>query len=454
MAKADLQNCKKALTSNVVWLQQRHTKKICRICVRPGAPLVDVETVDFDMVRLNDSISSEICEKCLNKLRVSYHFLDMCKKSTNILYGYVEKLQDSKNSQFDNCNLHVALEKLPEGELVDDEHTDVNRNIVDLFRKVSDVSNKISRRNSNLKRKQRITKGQRSYLLQQLLKTPKKDGRKSTSKMGHYHRSALRDILDFTINYKFSCEIGKQENRVQQRRNKSPLDNLVDFSENYFRRDFSEFKNHILCVIENQRFNEHRLSFSLDDDYGTQSESEQELEFENVVVEPDIEIKCEKSDYDYEGNNLFYSKQNKFGNLSLRHEISNWDFCVLSDSHRQCLLNCLETSFEEEDVIVKVEDPESAKCGQSLVIKKSGSALNESQVLDKKDLHGTSLANFQSSICRSPSSAVLLLDRTRNHPYINPMLKNQFLFRNFNCERCNKSFKSQGYLNAHVSKVH
>ncbi|KAH1024542.1 hypothetical protein HUJ05_004007 [Dendroctonus ponderosae] len=329
----------------------------------------------------DDSISSEICEKCLNKLRVSYHFLDMCKKSTNILYGYVEKLQDSKNSQFDNCNLHVALEKLPEGELVDDEHTDVNRNIVDLFRKVSDVSNKISRRNSNLKRKQRITKGQRSYLLQQLLKTPKKDGRKSTSKMGHYHRSALRDILDFTINYKFSCEIGKQENRVQQRRNKSPLDNLVDFSENYFRRDFSEFKNHILCVIENQRFNEHRLSFSLDDDYGTQSESEQELEFENVVVEPDIEIKCEKSDYDYE------------------------------DSHRQCLLNCLETSFEEEDVIVKVEDPESAKCGQSLVIKKSGSALNESQVLDKKDLHGTSLANFQSSICRSPSSAVLLLDR-------------------------------------------
>ncbi|XP_019759472.2 uncharacterized protein LOC109537279 [Dendroctonus ponderosae] len=433
-------------------------EKICRICVRPGAPLVDVETVDFDMVRLSekleicanlaisdDSISSEICEKCLNKLRVSYHFLDMCKKSTNILYGYVEKLQDSKNSQFDNCNLHVALEKLPEGELVDDEHTDVNRNIVDLFRKVSDVSNKISRRNSNLKRKQRITKGQRSYLLQQLLKTPKKDGRKSTSKMGHYHRSALRDILDFTINYKFSCEIGKQENRVQQRRNKSPLDNLVDFSENYFRRDFSEFKNHILCVIENQRFNEHRLSFSLDDDYGTQSESEQELEFENVVVEPDIEIKCEKSDYDYE------------------------------DSHRQCLLNCLETSFEEEDVIVKVEDPESAKCGQSLVIKKSGSALNESQVLDKKDLHGTSLANFQSSICRSPSSAVLLLDRlvssypivskkvfspsnvrcrTRNHPYINPMLKNQFLFRNFNCERCNKSFKSQGYLNAHVSKVH
>lgn len=234
----------------------------------------------------------------------------MCKKSTNLIYGYVKKLQGSKNSQFDNCNLLVTLEKLPESVLADDErslkHTDVNRNEVNLMKKNSDVSHKINKRSSNLKRKPRITKGQRSYLLQQLLHRPKKDRQKSTAKSGNYDRGALKGILDFTRNYKFSYEIDKMEKLVQQNRNKSPLDKLADFSENYFRRDFSEFKNNIVCIIENHRLNECRLSFSSDDDYESQNESEHELDIEKVVVEPDIEIKCEKSDYDNEGNKILY----------------------------------------------------------------------------------------------------------------------------------------------------
>ncbi|KAJ8983775.1 hypothetical protein NQ317_000335, partial [Molorchus minor] len=42
--------------------------------------------------------------------------------------------------------------------------------------------------------------------------------------------------------------------------------------------------------------------------------------------------------------------------------------------------------------------------------------------------------------------------RTRDNPYINPLLKDQFLHRCFKCEKCNRYFKSPGYLKAHYSK--
>ncbi|XP_066156142.1 chromosome partition protein Smc-like isoform X2 [Euwallacea fornicatus] len=419
-------------------------EKLCRICVQTGAPVVDIETVDFDSVRLSeklqncanleiseDSISTAICEKCVNKLRVSYHFLNMCKKSTNIIQGYVDKLNfahDKYNTETvsnDNRGLAIAFR-----------NSELNVEIEKLSIESDNNLFESSIRNYSGKKKQRITKGQRCSLLQQLLNRPKRDADKSIiSCYPRYDhtKGGLKSIIDFTRNYEFTLD---KNSNIET----TPLDKLTAFSKNYFKRDFSEFRDHILDVIESEE------KFEYDSDFESQEEdflSEEEDgsvqdNIEEVVVEQDTKIKKEII-------------------------IGNND----EDEDSRCPLDYLETSFEEmAEVKNEPEEPEFEvedhmhDLNLNLRVKEDPA---------EKDFSLTKRLNLNSS------PAVKLLDRlvasypmnsrkvfsssnvrcrTRDHPYINPILKNQFLYRSFKCERCNRSFKSQGYLKAHTSKVH
>lgn len=461
-------------------------EKLCRICVQTDVSLVDINTVDFDSVRLSeklevcakmeiskDCISSDICEKCVNKLRVSYHFLDMCKKSTKIIQGYLEKLIGTENelkhyndySNFENSELNTVVEKLP----------NIKLEKLDIITE-PDEDGKSETENHTLnvlhssdhpirpcRKKQRITKEQRCSLLKRLLNRPKKERDKHVSAYRdntfNYDKGGLKNIIDFAKNYEFSFKLDKNSNIES-----TPLDKLTAFSTNYFRRDFTEFKNHILYIIENRDRFECGSIYSTDDEdlfSGSEMEDDNETReaqvgFEEVVVEPDIKIKNEIMD------------------------------CEEEES--QCPLDYLETSFEEEEVVkIKKEEQLSDSDNDQTCKSVNVSTFYHSSTPIKEengfsDHHSNSLdpfgnihSNYKNSLVINSSPAVKLLDklvstypmssrkvfktsnvrcRTRDQPYINPQLKDQFLYRSFRCDRCNRYFKSQGYLKAHTSKVH
>lgn len=214
----------------------------------------------------------------------------MCKKSSILLQGFVDKLNtnsDGKTSQ--KCELNIELDKLPTEQLTVQES--IEQSTVHTC--------KSNWRNSG-RRKQRITKVQRCSLLQQILNKPKKERDKSylQQKSFDYTKGGLKDIIDFTQNYEFSFNLDKNCNIEI-----APLDKLAAFSKNYFRRDFSDFKNHILYIIENQEQFEQCSNF--DSDECSLSESDlnaRDVSSEEIMVEPDIKVKKEfNDDFEDEG---------------------------------------------------------------------------------------------------------------------------------------------------------
>lgn len=219
----------------------------------------------------------------------------MCKKSTRILQGFVDKLTDSHDSKTSQkCELNIDIDELPATEqlTVQEESTEKTT--------VHTPKSKIYWKNSG-RRKQRITKVQRCSLLQQLLNKPKKERDKPflNQKTFDYTKGGLKNIIDFTQNYEFSLNLDKNCNIET-----TPLDKLAAFSKNYFRRDFSEFKNHILYIIENQEQFENCSNF--DSDECSESDlTARDVGSEEIMVEPDIKVKKEFNDeFDDEGEHL------------------------------------------------------------------------------------------------------------------------------------------------------
>ncbi|XP_030754551.1 uncharacterized protein LOC115881273 [Sitophilus oryzae] len=473
-------------------------EKICRICIQTGVPLVDLNMVDFDSVRLSEklqictkmviaqeTISSEICEKCVNKLRVSYHFQEMCNKSSKLIQSYLEKLtgeysctEEGKiQKDLEHSELNVEIEQIPKSEIRNFGYIEENEEEISEICINKDnilqpgYSGNLQYETSGCKRKQRITKQQRCSLLKQLLtpgNKPKKERDKTnyieTSSTIYYDKGGLKNIIDFTKNYTFSFKLDKNSNIES-----TPLDKLTAFSTNFFQRDFNDFQTHILHVIQNRDKYENISAFSTDDESETSdSEANNGIEkehthFEEVIVEPDIKIKSELEFDD-------------------------------DEEEDKCPLDYLETSFEEEEEMkIKKEDCQSDQETESLSKKMDHYSTPhhsnyyhspgiKNKILFHRSPHTFDLntvdlqlgePNF--SLSQDSSHSVKLLDRlvssyplssrkifspnnvrcrTRNNPYINPLLKDQFLFRSFKCELCNRYFKSQGYLKAHTSKVH
>ncbi|XP_018326895.1 uncharacterized protein LOC108738138 isoform X2 [Agrilus planipennis] len=100
--------------------------KFCRICIQTDRKLLDIESLDYDSIKLSEklktctqmviseeSLSTKICTSCIQKLRISYQFHSMCKKSTTILQHHLtELLRGCENldaDKFVNCESLVTL---------------------------------------------------------------------------------------------------------------------------------------------------------------------------------------------------------------------------------------------------------------------------------------------------------------------------------------------------------
>ncbi|EFA04192.1 hypothetical protein TcasGA2_TC014441 [Tribolium castaneum] len=374
--------------------------QFCRICIKTGVKLLDINTVDFDYVTFSEklescskmvinreSLSTQICLQCVKKLRMSYDFHNMCKQSTKILQGYLTELISASNKitpeSFVNSELRVTL-------------TPICKNA--------------------LKRK-RITKYQRCSLLKKLLLSRKNNIRKEKTprkkrEPKSVYKGGLRGIIDFTRNFDFGYKYDGNHNNCLLS-DATPLSRLHNFTNTFFLNNFAEFRNTILYIIENKD----NLSESDDDDDMFDSyipePGEPEVKSEEVVVEPDIKIKTE---YDYDDSET---------NFSCNYYVET----SYSDSEIK------KENFEVEDHPIKQEP-----------LDYNNEPQNSVQMLDKLvgDL-GQQRRAFSHHSVRC---------RTRGNPYINPKLKQQFQFKSFQCDKCSRYFKSPGYLKAHIAKIH
>lgn len=237
----------------------------------------------------------------------------MCKKSTKVIQGYLEKLTGNqtfikvseKDHCFENADLNVVIEHLSENKIDIDDDEDEDNDYDN--EGALNLSNDISHNDAlHSKRKQRITKQQRCSLLKQLL-TPGSKPKKERDKLLYFNnpfnfdKGGLKNIINFTKNYEFNFKLDKNSNNES-----TPLDKLTAFSTNFFQRDFTEFRTHILYIIENRDRFENLNSYWCDDDV---SDSEEDNTTENnnseeVIVEPDIKIKSEIMDCEEDEGNI------------------------------------------------------------------------------------------------------------------------------------------------------
>ncbi|XP_045471217.1 uncharacterized protein LOC123678286 [Harmonia axyridis] len=353
--------------------------KFCRICMRTNVELIDVESHDEDYIKLSqkleecttiviskESLSTKICTLCVKKLKVSYDFHKMCKKSSKLLQGILSELiSDSDkitNEIFTNSELTVTLLplKLPE-EVIQD----------------------------------RVIKSNGTSILKSLLSCKNISRRKTLDivKSNDLQRGGLRNIITFTRNFDFGYSESKE----------SSISKLVQFSEGFFKRDFSAFQRTVLYIIENSNYLDEE-----DEMLDTVPEEIKEIPFEEVVIEPDIKVKTEMFE-DYEDNENFKSPCNE----------------------------------KEEKVQIKNENVEMV----------DHDSLNNI-VCDNEFPFIEDLGYLNQLDCHRKFSQNSIRCRTRGNPYINPHLKKQFMLRSFQCKECPRYFKTPGYLKAHRAKVH
>lgn len=241
--------------------------KLCRICVQSKGNLVALDSQDFDKVSFSEKlqactrmvskteskvpssspyrffpqvfktqpeVSKEICSTCVYKLRISYEFFTMCKKSTNVLNTYVSKLVstpldiNSNVESFPNTNIIVSLAKAPTSP-----------------------------------RKKRIGKSERCAAIQKLLLHKNATDYQCSNDhclltvRNDKPRGGLKDLLSFTKSFDF----GYAQEPVEA----SPLNKLIEFSESFFYGDFQDYKKGILCVIESKK-QEEDVAYSEDSD--------------------------------------------------------------------------------------------------------------------------------------------------------------------------------------------
>ncbi|XP_056631294.1 uncharacterized protein LOC130441582 [Diorhabda sublineata] len=432
-----------------------YISKFCRICVQTNVELLDLDSLDFDKVKLSEklqlctrmvvtreSFSSEICLQCISKLRTSYQFLEMCKKSTKKFHDYYKTLlsmddneEDIKN--FVNTDLHVVVSPIE----VDSYYT-INDNIEE------------NETQSTREKRKRITKEQRCSLLKKLLSNPEHSKQTSTRSskkyMGFYTAPSesfiggLKSIINFTKNYEFGVGLDNLSYEA------TPLEKLTAFSNQFFRTDFSEFKNTILYIIENKD-NLCDSADSEDEEYVNITHQEETwhskisnkifkdcdemldeamhqnvkeetkeniVKFEEVIVEPDIKIKTEM---EYEEGECQLNDSLLDSKLQIKEESESNEYC--SNYTSSMNYNSDYTSTPP------------------LALEKLNSMMSLNNFV----------GNYQHKRNFSPNNVRC---RTRDNPYINPLLKQQFLYRSFKCDKCSRYFKSPGYLKAHHSKVH
>lgn len=419
-------------------------------------------SIDFlSQVINNESLSTEICMSCVQKLRVSYDFQNMCKQSSKVLQGYLAELLSVTNKitpeQFINSDLRVTLHPI----------TKLLRN-----------------------RKKRVSKEQRCSLLKKLLLKTKENAsdfennQQSNTKTtfekcnsNNNNKGGLRDLLNFTKNYDFGFEIDSYKNYDD-----SPLERLSDFSRNYFFTNSTDFKDQILCVIDSGSLTYDSEEEELIDILEHENINEiVSVKVEELIIEPDIKIKkeydfeCEdeenfESTYDY-SSSLVEVCYDSDTNVRIKQEPEH-DHYELSSN--KILKNSLETNFIGHNKFLAEIIPivPSSSTSSNSPFAHINNNISESSLSEKyKTL--CSVLNTPLNLNHGPPPTQLLDQfvarfspntkcsmsrhsircRTKGNPYINPQLQKQFQLRSFKCNTCNRRFKSPGYLNAHIVKL-
>lgn len=341
----------------------------------------------------------------------------MCKKSHKKLQGYLKailsKNSDEKVENFVNTDLNVVVTPLRgyEDAYYSSDNAD-SENVQNDFQHLKE-------------KRKRITKEQRCSLLKRLLTNSESNKKSHDKYFYNYYKSTfsesnykggLRNIINFTKNYEF----GDTKYSYKQ---VTPLDKLKAFSEQFFQTDFSDFKNTILYIIENKDSLDDSGE-SEDDLFDDPNEVESEVtnvKFEEVIVEPDLKIKTE-IDFEEEGECASYEYYGEYGD-----QIPDETIVKMEEDHQE----------DAEVSNFSFMNQHHNEFGTS--------SSNSMQILNNFVGSYVHKRTFFSNNVRC---------RTRDNPYINPMLKEQFLYRSFKCDKCSRYFKSQGYLKAHYTKIH
>lgn len=337
----------------------------------------------------------------------------MCKKSHKKLQGYLKailsKNSDEKVEDFVNTDLNVVVTPL--------------RN--EKYNSYDNIDNEYSPEVHFKEKRKRITKEQRCSLLKRLLTNTEGHEKNHDKYFHNYYKSTfsdknvkggLKNIINFTKNYEFGDKYSHKEC--------TPLDKLKAFSEQFFQADFSDFKNTILYIIENKdtldesEDSEEDLFDSPDEEEF--DKKEEILKFEEVIVEPDLKIKTE-IEFEDEGECTSYSYYGE--------QIGDKNVVKMEDNLENNKISEVPKIFTSEHCYELFEP----------------SSNNSMQILNNFVGSYSHRRTFFSNNVRC---------RTRDNPYINPLLKEQFLYRSFKCDKCSRYFKSQGYLKAHYTKIH
>ncbi|GJQ83849.1 hypothetical protein Trydic_g5706 [Trypoxylus dichotomus] len=421
--------------------------KFCRICISSSENLREIDSCDYDSIKISEKLkvftnttsnmenwSAFICTKCIKKLRVSYEFDKMCKKSSIVLKQYLTELfscaKNNNTEKFVNSDLRIQIGRIP--------YPPVKRKYINREKRCSLLKDLLTK----------IKNDRKLFETRPFIKLrgaqPSKNSRNKCADGG------LKSLLQFTksYNYGYRLDSSKIENVKFDR---TPLDKLTDFVNNYFKISLSRFHERITCVLEETEewFEE---SEDLDE---MLKPCNDDLVFEEVIVEPDINIKKEIIMEDMDDENAEF-------------EVSY----PCSSSHFQVKVEKVQIKVEPEESTIIEEDFMNNQFLQ--MQSQCSSSSNRNTTL----LSGRNNAEIYPTLCetlgrQSQSSLNLLQEYTENKfvnhnkpsytvlertkrgrfPFINPQLKKQFLHQDFKCLICNRRFKSQGYLQSHCSKM-
>jgi len=418
-----------------------YLEKICRICVRNERTLLNCNSEDYDRIVIGDKIQAcsglhvenedLICLSCIKKLRISYSFRVMCIKSTDILNNYLKELMGTTQlDKFDNTELKVQLDRVDvpiKQELVSDgedndltletneNNNNVNSNVTNYIRVVPTYkilqNNSEYDQESDRARKKRVSKEQRCSLLKKLLSTPKfeKKINDELKKPKNKHIGGLKSLLGFIKNYDFGSKSKKDVTH---------LDRLEAFSKSFFYNNFTEYREVILRVINDK------------------DDSEDDGMLDDFDVEEDMKL---------------------WGIKTIKEEQQEYEEILPCDLVQTCFEdNNVELQHPTQDHVnyVNAVNSMNSVTFDSYFRQPHMSAAASSSLDMLKRLAGDgSSGNLSKNYGKPPISRNSLKCRTRNHPFINPKLMEQFRRRSFRCDTCNRCFKSPGYLQSHCTKM-
>lgn len=493
------------MIDTVILLIMFFLSKLCRICIKSGNKLVDIDAKDYDMVPFSEklevctkmiinkeSLSTQICMSCVHKLRVSYTFHTMCRQSTAILQGYITELlscaQDVSPEKYLNSELRVTITPIPIQIAQQHLQPEQNNNYKPSIIKAIPLS--CLKYDEQKERKKRVSKEQRCSLLKRLLTTINndKDGdiaKKIRNDLGNdilrESTGGLKDLFIFTKEYDFGYNISNNTPPLSICE-QSPLDRLEEFSKTFFYTDFTEYRETILSVLENDSSSssddemfdpfdeeEDRLIWS-GDNFIIKKEIENQVE--QIYIEPDITIKQEIDDCEDDNSNseilpanfvqACYEEQSATSsNKNNKAEYIDFEKYLLSPNKFKSKSKAANKFLAE---IIPIPSTSASNNNNkylntnpftSIIEPVSGSESTSNS--STMGMVGPSslelLQNFASPRRGKNFYPYSLKCRTRGQPFINPQLKEQFQMRSFNCSTCNRRFKSPGYLHSHCTKM-